>query len=221
MTENLKNIIQKSIVCLPVFNEEQAIGKMIDNILELSIDLVITDGGSTDNSLKIAASKEVKVLHRPKKGKGYGMIQAMNYANEIQKEFIIYIDCDLTYPIDKIYTLLSEIEEADMVVGNRSYKNMRLKSRFLNFGLRILMLSLFFKYVKDTVSGFRIVKIERFLSLLKNQDMGTEIEMTAIAIKKEYCMKEIDIDYYTRVGKSKLSNKEILKAFIALLKARF
>ena len=219
MSEDLKKLIEQSIVCLPVYNEEEAISKMIDDIRALSRDLVITDGGSTDESLKIAELKGVKVLHRPGKGKGHGMIQAMQYAFDMKKDFIVYIDCDLTYPTDSIYSLLREAKDADMVVGSRSYQNMSLKSKFLNYCLRILMLVLFFKYIKDAVSGLRVLRIEQYKYILRNQDMDLEIEMSAVSIRKGFKLKEID--YYTRVGRSKLSNKEIIRAFISLIKARF
>lgn len=219
--KNINFLISHSIVCLPVFNEEDAIGKMIDDIRALSIDLVITDGGSTDESLKIAQNKGVKILHRPCKGKGYGMLQAMQYAQKMGKEFIIFTDCDLTYPTDKIYTLLNEIQDADMVVGARSYKNMRLKSKFLNTCLRFLVAILFFSNYKDAVSGLRVVRINKYINVLSNHNMDLEIEMTGVSIRKHYQVKEIDVEYYERVGESKLSNFEILNALKALLVVRF
>lgn len=221
MKQNLNQIIHESIVCLPVFNEEKAIEKMIDDILDLSIDLIITDGGSTDNSLKIAESKGVKILHRPNKGKGYGMIQAINYALKIKKNYIIFVDCDLTYSTEKLYDMLCEIENYDMVVGNRSFKNMSLKSKVLNYSLRIIILILFNRYIKDTVSGFRVLKIKKYLNAMKDFNMGSEIELTIHSIRNNLSVKEVTIDYNKRVGKSKLMNKDIINAFLCLLTLKF
>lgn len=210
-----------AIVCLCVLNEEAAIGRMIELIQTEGLELVVTDGGSTDKSVSIAEEKGVAVLHRPGKGKGFGMKQAMQYAKEQGKEWIVFIDCDLTYPVERIKDLLSHTDRAAMVIGARDRKKMSPKSRFLNTVLSWIMAFSFGRYVTDTASGFRAMKLDAFLGKLQGQGMVLELEITGMAIKKGYIIHELEVDYYDRVGESKLVFYDLIDTLKTIIKTRF
>lgn len=209
------------VVCLPVFNEVHSIANMIDDIRAEGFDIIVTDGGSTDGSLFIAEEKKVKVLHRPGKSKAFGMKQAMQEAQTLGLDFIVFIDCDLTYPTDKIKDLLVDIEKYDMVLGARNPDGMSLLSRWRNILLNVIMNFLFGLKLKDCGTGFRAMRIDKFLDLLTIDGIDLEIEICGLAGKKGYSIKEVDVDYFPRVGESKLTNWDIINALLTILKVFF
>jgi glycosyltransferase involved in cell wall biosynthesis len=211
------------IVCLPVFNEELSIGKMIADIKSLEYPLIVSDGGSSDQSIPIAKSLNIPILYRKGKGKGYGMLQAMEYAYEKGLDTIVFIDCDLSYPIDIIPDLVTLLhhENLDMVVGNRDRNIMSLKSKFLNWLLAGFVNFLFNGRLKDPASGFRALRINSFYGQLKETGMDLEIELSGFALRKNLKIKEIDVSYFTRVGESKLQLKDIIQALFTIFRVRF
>src|SRR5262249_1682559 len=57
-------------VIIPVLNEEEAIGAVIDRLRREAIDeLIVADGGSRDRTVAIAEARGARVIHA---GKGYG-----------------------------------------------------------------------------------------------------------------------------------------------------
>jgi glycosyltransferase involved in cell wall biosynthesis len=212
-----------AIVCLPVFNEEKAILKMIREIKKNGFSIFISDGGSTDQSLSIAKTEKILVLDRTGRPKGYGMMEAINYAKKNGKELIVFIDCDLTYPCDKIPDLVRLIqkENLDMVVGNRNRKVMSLKSKILNATLVKIVNVLFKGNLKDPASGFRVLRVQSFYNKLKETGMDLEIELSGYALLKNLKVKEVAVDYYTRVGESKLRFLDIIKCLFTIFSVRF
>jgi glycosyltransferase involved in cell wall biosynthesis len=214
---------KKTIVCLPVLNEELSIHKMIMTIQDLEYNLLISDGGSTDQSIPIAQNLNVPILYRKGKSKGYGMLQAIEYAYKKQIEIIVFIDCDLTYPIERIPDLVALLhdENLDMVVGNRDRNIMSLKSKFLNWLLVGFVNFLFNGSLKDPASGFRALRVKSFYGQLKETGMDLEIELSGFALRKNLKIKEIDVSYFTRVGESKLQLKDIIQALFTIFRVRF
>lgn len=209
------------IVVLPVFNESEAIEAMILSIIEQGYSLVITDGGSTDGSIEIARKFQIPIIHRPGKGKGFGLDLALKYASKNGYKYIVYMDCDMTYPTSQIKDLLVFRHQFDMAVGNRSRRNMTLKSRVLNFLITIVLNILFSKQLQDPASGFRVLEVNKFVNKIQAYGIDVEFDLLGIAYRNQYSIKEVDIDYYTRVGESKLSFFELIKVIFTIVQVRF
>ena len=64
----------RALICLPTYNEEKSIRPLAEKILKMGYDLVVTDGGSTDQTVSIARSMNITVLERKGKGKENIMI---------------------------------------------------------------------------------------------------------------------------------------------------
>ena len=208
------------IVCLPVLNEELSIEEMVGQIRNLGLDLLISDGGSVDNSLHIAERLGVHILHRPGKGKGYGMQQALEYASGIQKKYIVFLDCDMTYPVESIPDLLDKAShlQAAMVLGARNFKDMSLKSVLLNRMLVCLFNVFIGKGLSDPATGFRLLRINDFRHLLTEEGMLLELEISAVALRQGMSTGEVQIPYHPRRGESKLSFSDLADTWRVLFK---
>jgi glycosyltransferase involved in cell wall biosynthesis len=213
----------ETIVCLPVYNEELSIRTMIEQIHAIKYPVVISDGGSADKSLEIAQKMDVKILSRPGKPKGFGMLKTIEYAHAKGTSFLVFIDCDQSYPVAKIPALINALieQELDMAVGNRKREAMTIKSKILNKLLPWIIKSLFGGDLKDPASGFRAIRVDSYYGKLKEEGMDLEIELTGFSLRKNLKVKEIDVDYYARVGESKLRLTDILQALFTIFRVRF
>jgi rSAM/selenodomain-associated transferase 2 len=71
-------------VVIPTYNEQDQIASTIAAVRAASLanlEIVIADGGSTDNTLNIAASMQVRILKCTRKGRGPQMNQGAGFAS--------------------------------------------------------------------------------------------------------------------------------------------
>jgi rSAM/selenodomain-associated transferase 2 len=85
-------------IIIPTFNEAQSIGQLIsylnNNASGQSMEIIVTDGGSTDNTLVIAEKAGVKPVSSPVKGRA----AQMHYAALQAKGDILYFIHADTFP---------------------------------------------------------------------------------------------------------------------------
>ncbi|MBI2549701.1 glycosyltransferase [Candidatus Woesearchaeota archaeon] len=216
----------KAVVCLPTRNEKSSIQIMIDSIKKLKLPLFISDENSTDGTIAIAEKNKVPVYQRDGKGKGYGMQKAVEVAKQLGYDVLATIDCDCTYPAEKIPELLAKIDDgAGMVIGVRNVKNIRKRHRLPNLVHTWAINILFFrfgsgKWLHDINSGmraFRLGKIRPF----KSKGFDIEAEITTRAIKDGLNIKEVPVEYEKRVGESKIRIKDGFLILMRIVKERF
>ena len=78
-------------VIIPTYNEEEVIGETIQRIKEfdeknLVKEIIVVDGGSTDNTVEIAKREGAKAFTSPAKGRG----AQMNYGASVSENKILY-----------------------------------------------------------------------------------------------------------------------------------
>ncbi len=83
-------------IIIPTFNEAAIIGKTItylqNNLLGKAYEIIISDAGSTDNTIAIAESLGIKVLYSPLKGRAGQMnYGAQNATGTVY--FFVHADC--------------------------------------------------------------------------------------------------------------------------------
>jgi poly-beta-1,6 N-acetyl-D-glucosamine synthase len=118
-------------VIVPAYNEEKAIGKTIESLLNLSYDnkeVIVVDDGSTDKTLEVAKqyAKEnyVKVATKPNGGKWDALNTGIKRA---KGEFIICIDADTLLDRDAVQHLIKHFIDPKIgaVAGNVKVGNRR------------------------------------------------------------------------------------------------
>ncbi len=125
---NLERSARLSII-IPCFNEQKTLKKCVNRVLEikddsLSLEIIIVDDCSVDNSLQIAqqlANRHSEIIimrHNRNQGKGAALRTGFQKATG---EFVVIQDADLEYnPIDIKRLLIPLINnEADVVFGSR------------------------------------------------------------------------------------------------------
>lgn len=100
---------QKISIIIPVYNEEQSIGKLVlylkANANNLLADLIVSDGGSSDNTAAVAEAAGARVVLSPGKGRA----AQMNYGASLCSGDVLYfIHADSFPPA----TYVSDIQAA-------------------------------------------------------------------------------------------------------------
>jgi glycosyltransferase involved in cell wall biosynthesis len=199
-------------IVVPACNEALAIGSTVHGLrtmaeqLDMPVEILVVDDGSTDRTGDIAAEAGAKVLPHPHRG-GYGRALKTGITHA-RYEQIAIIDADATYPIDQLPTLVRFSENHDMVVGARTgahYRRSLLRSPIRS---TFLMLANFVtgKHIPDPNSGMRIFKrsqvMPRFSQLPKGFSFTTTITM--ILTLEGYFVHYHPITYGNRTGTSKI-----------------
>ena len=110
-------------ILMPCLNEEKTIAECITKAKSflMSNDIVgeilIVDNGSTDNSVKIAKSYNVRVIIENKKGYGNALISGIKNA---KGKYTIFGDCDCSYDFSDLAKFIDKFNLGyEYVNGNR------------------------------------------------------------------------------------------------------
>lgn len=108
-------------VCMATFNGERYIQEQLDSILhQLGKDdeLIVSDDGSSDNTLSILESigdKRIKIVPGPQKGLTYNFENAIKHASG---DFLFLSDQDDVWEPNKVDCMLKALENVDLVISD-------------------------------------------------------------------------------------------------------
>lgn len=199
--------MNKEDVCvlIPTLNEGKSIGALIQEFKSLGYsNILVIDGHSTDDTVKIAESEGAEVVIQTGKGKGQAVKQAFQH---IKSKYIVMIDGDRTYLPEEIDKVLEPVitGHADHVIGNRfaNYKKGAF-TRMNLFGNRILNKIFGFAYgvwLKDILSGYRAFNRNAIEHIeLNKTGFEVETEISAECVKKDLKIVEVPITYLERMS---------------------
>ncbi|MBC2003855.1 glycosyltransferase [Listeria booriae] len=202
----MQNINEKVAVLLPCYNEEQTIGKVIDDFKrELpEATIYVYDNNSKDKTSEIARAHGAVVKKEMRQGKG-NVVRSM-FA-DIEADYYLMVDGDDTYPAEYCHPILEALrkKEANMVIGDRlsngtyTEENKRNFHDFGNALVRNTINGIFKSRLKDIMTGYR--GFDRyFVKTMPVLSPGFEIEteMSIHALENRFLIKEIEIDYRDR-----------------------
>jgi dolichol-phosphate mannosyltransferase len=209
--------VKKVSVVLPALNEEEAIGKVIDEIpveeLEAKgyqTEIIVVDNGSSDKTAEIAAAQGAKVISEPNRGKGRAIRAGFR---AVSGDFVFMLDSDFTYPAGYITRMVELLEGGyDVVLGSRLKGSveqgaMRRLNLIGNHLLAFMANILYGTRVSDLCTGFWGFKVGVVRSL--NIDaVGFELEANLLieVAKSGYKIGEVPIQYRKRATASKLGS---------------
>lgn len=211
----------KTLVCLPTYNEIKSVEAMIDRIRAINLDIILCDQDSTDGTIEKAKLKGIEVYRRDGYGKGWGFHKALKVAKDKGYDVLVMIDCDCTYLPEDIPSLLDFIEDRDMVVGRRNMKSIQFSHRLVNIAHTQLINLLFGCRLGDINSGLRAMRVNSFFGLLSAKGFDIEAEISSVAAKKRFRVKEVPIRYEKRVGRSKIRASDTFEIINRILMVKF
>ncbi len=230
--------IPKTMIIMPTYNEKETLEKTISEIQNLGIKFYITivDDNSPDGTGEIAKRlseeyPEIHYIHREKKeGLGTAYITGFKYALAQNADYIIEMDADGSHHPKYLPVMLEKMQEADLVLGSRYLRGVRVDNWSFRRLLFSKMANLYVQFIaplpiEDSTSGLRCFKREVLeainLDKVHSDGYSFQIELTARTYRKGFKIVEIPITFYERSGGySKMSNKIVVEAFWLVIKIR-
>lgn len=143
-------------VIIPAYNEERRLGANLVSVMDFlntnypSHELVIVNDGSTDNTAQVAAQKKVRLIsYSPNRGKGFATKTGVLAS---RGDIVLFMDADLSTPLEEIPKILKSLHSADIVIGSRGKTKSQIHKRPPLFRQ---LASLIFDQIKYAMVGLR------------------------------------------------------------------
>lgn len=208
--------MSKVSIVLPAFNEEETIGKVLDEVPYNDFwaryyewEVLVVDNASSDKTRSIALDSGATVVSCLSRGKGNAMRQGFA---EASGDFIFMADSDYTYPLDYIPLMLTILESGvwDIVRGSRLLGTcepgaITTLNRIGNDLLTLMANLLYSGETTDLCTGLWGFTSQALKGMhLTSKKFELEAEMFIQASKKGYRVTEIPINYRCRPNRPKL-----------------
>ena len=200
----------KRIAIVPALNEEETVGRVIDEIqaFDPGFDIVVVDDGSTDRTAGIAADRGAHVLRLPfNLGIGGAVQTGYRFAFERGYDIAVQVDGDGQHDPTQLAAILEPVlaDEADLCVGSRFAGRSGYQSSFTRrLGIKLfasVVSAVIHQKVTDTTSGFRAAN-RRAIALFAADYPHDypEVETTVMCVKHKLRLREVPVEMRERSG---------------------
>lgn len=222
---------------IPVYNENKIIKKNIIEIYKFfssnyNFEIIVIDDASTDNSLEILKSINIKNLiileNKVNLGKGSSIINGIEKSSG---NLILVTDADLSAPISEFNKLFKkQIKGYDIIIGSRNKINseVTLKQGIIRmiFGK---CFNLIVKYLlglkfSDTQCGFKLFDAEKIKKIVSNcyvKRFCIDVEILYLAKIYNFKVYEQGIIWNNNKDTSVRIIRDSINMFFDILKIRF
>lgn len=201
----------KTCVIIPAYNEAQNIAQIVSAVKALSIETIVIDDGSIDNTMRKALDQGAIVLRNTvNQGKGASLIKGFEHAVAQGYVAVITMDADGQHLPEDIaeFIKLSQDNQNSFLIGNRMQNTQAmpfirvLTNKFMSF----LISSLAKQNIPDTQCGFRLIKKEVLSKIkLTTAKYETESEILLEASRLGFKIKSLPIQSIYRGEKSQIN----------------
>jgi len=206
-------------VIIPAYNEAQRLPPHLAGVLAYlrahypAFELIVVDDGSRDETAAavqaaLAGEPRARLLaYRPNRGKGYAIRSGVLASHGAA---VVFLDADMSTPIEEIPAALTRLEQADVVVGSRDLPSSairtqqplyrRLASELFKW-VRFLMVGLW--SISDTQCGFKAFRgpVARQLFALAHVDRFMfDVEILYLAERAGLRIVEIPVRWTDAAG---------------------
>ena len=200
MNENEQIPSDKFSILIPVYNEENNVVKLADELDVMQLPYLMIDDGSVDKTLTNLWLKSIPTLASyPNHGKGYVIKVGANYLISAGFDWILTLDGDRQCALSDIEKFDNELlfnEDVDIFIGNRMWdeKKMPLLRRWVNKFMSRIISKKAGQIIPDTQCGFRLYSNRVFTKLnLKCTGFDFESEVLIKASRAGMKIKSIPI----------------------------
>jgi len=214
---------KKITVVMPAYNEEKAIYGVVKDFSKPYVDeLIVVDNNSTDKTAELARKAGAKVLFEKKQGYDFAVLKGLKKA---KGDIIIITESEGTFVGADMKKLLTYIDDADMVLGTRTCKE--LVDKDANMGIFLRWGNIFVAKVLQLVyGGMRLTDVGCTFRVIKKKPLKKIIPMFTYITGSYLCsgmimdalitnlkVIEIPVHYRKRIGVGKITSSGDWKAF--------
>ncbi len=192
-------------IVIPAFNESRRIGKVLDHLKSVGLQIIIVDDGSSDSTYNIAKKHQVTTLiHKVNLGKGAALKTGCEAAFLMGADAVIMMDSDGQHKIEDLPKFVNALQERkfDIIFGSRNLRLGVPMVRFIGNKMASVLVNLLFGiYISDLICGYRAFTKEAFKKLdWESPGYGLETEMVIkTGVKKlKYCEVSVETVYYDK-----------------------
>ncbi len=223
-------------VIIPVFNEEKRIKNLINVITFLKKqkykwEVIVVDDGSTDttNHALISLNKKLKfklISYSPNRGKGAAIKEGMLISSGKNR---LFLDIDLSTPIEEFGKLISYLRKYDIVIGSRKMKNSNVIVRqsfvreFLGKLFTLLSQKILQMKISDFTCGFKCFSQKSAEQIFPHQTInrwGFDSEILYIGKLKNNSIKEVPVEWKNDPRTRVKFPEAIINSLLELIKIR-
>jgi len=201
-----------TVAIIPVLNEAQSIGKVLDDIPRDWVDrVIVVDNGSHDGSPQIAHAHGAEVYHEPERGYGAACLRGLA-ALPPETRYIVFLDGDYSDYPEECALLLDPLvrQQADLTLGSREQGTreqgaLTPQARFGNW-LATHLIALRWGHTFTDLGPFRAIRRDALDILdMRDRNYGWTVEMQIKAVLAGLRILEVPVRYRVRIGQSKVS----------------
>jgi len=226
--DNLSN--KRITVCLTAYNDEEIIGHAVKDFKshKLVEEVIVVDNNCKDNTAGEAKKAGAIVVKEPIQGFGAASIRALKTALQKAKpknNLILFVEGDQTFISKDIDKFVAYIDNADMVIGTRTTKELSTKdsqvTRPIQYSNLFLAKLIQIKYwgtlrLTDVGCSMRLIRpkaLESSLPLFTVNGSAFSPHMIDMVLKKGFRVIEIPVYFKKRGGISKGIGSDFIKGF--------
>ena len=214
-------------VLLPVFNEEEALPAIIQEIKDVLdphqwvYEILVIDDGSTDRSAELADSCGVRVV-RKVKNSGSGSARRLGVIHAYG-QIVCMLDADGSYDPSTIPEMMTYFPEYDQVNGARDKEKgtLPILRKPIKYLLRMFASYLARQHIPDLNTGLKAFKrnlMRQYLWVVPD-GFSCVTTMTLAFFCNDHAVKYVPTRYRQRIGQSKFHPiKDTLKYFLTIIR---
>jgi len=221
---------KKLSIVIPLFNEEESLNPLTNEIrkalkqVDISLEVIFVDDGSTDGSLKIIKDicKQDRRFKYVSFRKNYGKSAALQIGfKQVTGDVVVTMDADLQDDPNEIPNLLRKLNEGfDLVSGWKKKRHdpfiKKQSSKFFNFVTRIISGI----KIHDFNCGLKVYRKD----VIDNIKVYGELHryMPVLADWEGFSVSEVVVTHHPRrYGKTKFGISRFFKGFVDLITVIF
>jgi len=187
------------VACIPAYNEELTIAKVVLKAKKYVDKVIICDDGSTDMTAEIAEACGAEVIrHERNMGYGAAIGSLFRRARDVRADIMVTLDADGQHDPDYIPRLIEPVMrgEADIVIGSRFLAGEADIPAYRRIGIKIInwVAGRGSNKTLDTQSGFRAYSRKAVEAILPTEmGMGVSTEILLRAEERGLKVKEVPV----------------------------
>ena len=212
---------------LPAYNESKVIKNVIKELKDKSLNIIVVDDGSSDETYEIAEKclenyNGWLYKHSLNRGVGAALKTGIEAALQKKADLIVTFDADGQHDPNDINSLIKPVlkGEADVVNGTRNYDEMPVSKKLANQIMNFLTWTFYGIRLKDSQSGFKAFSrhVAEVMEV-HSGGFGVISEIDGEIKKHNFKLKEIPIKtIYTDYSMTKGTNLKVgLKILFKLI----